>query len=220
MAQAGDADDLAVSLTWAGEAAVVPEPAAPPPPDARRQPRPAPFDQVGAARSPSADPQARRAPAPRPDRPPEPSSWAAAPAPAPRRAPDGASRPGPPRPEAPWASPLPRRSRPLEEPPSTDTLLNILEHLSTLSRLITGTSRASSAELEALGTRVDKAVADLDALQLRVLRSLAGFDALRLRVQQEMADRPPLSDQDVARIADAVTERLLDHVRVQAEAGE
>jgi hypothetical protein len=96
-------------------------------------------------------------------------------------------------------------------------LVNILEHLSTLSRLVTGTSKASTAELKALGSRVDKAVGELEALQLRVLRSLAGFDALRLRVQKEMADRPPLTDDDVDRIADGVTERLLMHVRVETE---
>jgi hypothetical protein len=84
---------------------------------------------------------------------------------------------------------------------------------------VTGTSKASSAELDALGSRVERAVAELDALQLRVLRSLAGFDALRLRVQKELADRPPLTDDDVDRIADAVTQRLLAHVRVETEGG-
>jgi len=101
-----------------------------------------------------------------------------------------------------------------------ETLFNILEHLSTLSRLVTGTSRASTAELDALGSRVEKSVAELDALQNRVLRSLAGFDALRLRVQKELAARPPLSDDDVERIADAVTDRLLAHVRVETEGGQ
>ena len=99
-------------------------------------------------------------------------------------------------------------------------LIGILDHLSTLSRLVTGTSKASTNELQALGSQVEKAVADIDALQRRVLKSLAGFDALRLRVQKELADRPPLSDEDVERIADAVTERLLDSVRVQTEGGE
>ena len=82
---------------------------------------------------------------------------------------------------------------------------------------MTGTSRATSAELAALGAEVNRAVAELDALQLRVVRSLAGFDVLRLRVQRELADRPPLTDDDVARIADSVTERLLDQVRVETE---
>jgi hypothetical protein len=220
MAQAGnDADDLAVSLTWAGEAAVVADPAAAPapPPGARQEPRPAPYDQgprdrrsAPAAAPAEADPQPRPA-----SRPPQPAT-----PPDQRPAPHATARPAGPRSEVPWASPLPRRTWPVEEPQSNETLLNILEHLSTLSRLITGTSRASSAELEALGSRVDKAVADLDALQLRVLRSLAGFDTLRLRVQKQLADRPPLTDEDVARIADAVTDRLLDHVRVQTEGGD
>ncbi len=98
-------------------------------------------------------------------------------------------------------------------------MLDVLDHLSTLSKLVTGTSRASSAELAALGSRVERAVADLDALQQRVGRSLAGFDSVRLRVQKELADRPPLTDGDVDRIAEAVTERLLDHVRVETEDG-
>ena len=118
-----------------------------------------------------------------------------------------------------WAAPVPSRGRPLDGAPPNEALISILEHLSTLSRLVTGTSRASSAELDALGARIEKAVADLDALQLRVLRSLAGFDALRLRVQKELSDRPPLTEEDVARIADAVTARLLDHVRVETEGG-
>jgi len=118
-----------------------------------------------------------------------------------------------------------RRSRPRAGPPTgaftpNETLFNILEHLSTLSRLVTGTSRASTAELDALGSRVEKSVAELDALQNRVLRSLAGFDALRLRVQKALAARPPLSDDDVDRIADAVTDRLLAHVRVETEGGQ
>lgn len=95
--------------------------------------------------------------------------------------------------------------------------MSVLDHLSTLSQLVTGTSRASAAELDALGARVERAVSELDDLQLRVLRSLAGFDALRLRVQKELADRPPLTDDDVDRIAEAVTDRLLDHVRVETE---
>lgn len=89
--------------------------------------------------------------------------------------------------------------------------------MNTLSELMTSTSRASSAEFDALGDRVQRVVADLDSLQLRVVRSLAGFDAVRLRVQTELADRPPLTDEDVDRIADAVTQRLLDHVRVETE---
>ncbi len=95
-----------------------------------------------------------------------------------------------------------------------------MDHLNTLSKLVTGTSKASAAELDALGGRVEKAVAELDALQLRVLRSLAGFDTLRLRVQKELADRPPLTDDDIDRIADAVTDRLLSHVRVETERGQ
>jgi len=83
---------------------------------------------------------------------------------------------------------------------------------------VTGASKASAAEMDVLGARIDKAVGELDDLQLRVLRSLAGFDALRMRVQKELAGRPPLSDDDVGRIADAVTDRLLAHVRVETEA--
>ncbi len=148
------------------------------------------------------------APAP----PPEP-----APAPAPAPASTWAPEPG-------VAEPPQRRPRSREAPPANgiggnETLLSVLEHLSTLSRLVTGTSRATTAELDTLGSRVEKAVAELDALQLRVLRSLAGFDALRLRVQKELADRPPLTDEDVERIADAVTQRLLDHVRVETDGG-
>ena len=128
-------------------------------------------------------------------------------------------------PEPTRAAPLARRPGPNDAPPANgaggnETLVSVLEHLTTLSSLVTGTSRASSAELEALGSRVEKAVAELDALQLRVLRSLAGFDALRLRVQKELADRPPLTDDDVDRIADAVTQRLLNHVRVETEEGQ
>jgi len=99
-------------------------------------------------------------------------------------------------------------------------MISILDHLTTLSSLVTGASRVSTKELDALGSRVEKAITDLDALQQRVLRSLAGFDALRLRVQKELADRPPLTDDDIDRIADAVTERLLDHVRVETEEGQ
>jgi len=104
--------------------------------------------------------------------------------------------------------------------PANETMLSVLEHLSTLSGLVTGTSKASTAELNALGSRVERAVSELDALQLRILRSLAGFDALRLRVQKELADRPPLTDDDVDRIAAAVTDRLLTHVRVETEEGD
>lgn len=86
-----------------------------------------------------------------------------------------------------------------------------------LSELVTVTSRASSAEVTALGHQVERAVADLDSLQLRVVRSLAGFDAVRLRVETDLANRPPLTDEDVGRIADAVTQRLLEHVRVEVE---
>jgi hypothetical protein len=139
---------------------------------------------------------------------------------APRQTPSAEARSRP-RPEPPAPTPRPSAAAGLTNGAgSNETLVNVLEHLSTLSRLVTGTSRASTAELDALGNRVEKAVADLDALQLRVLRSLAGFDALRLRVQKEMADRPPLSDEDVDRIADAVTERLLASVRVETEGGE
>jgi hypothetical protein len=138
----------------------------------------------------------------------------------PRQAPPDERRPRPrPEPPAPVPSPGPSAG-PTNGTAPNETLINVLDHLSTLSRLVTGTSKASTAELEALGNRVEKAVADLDALQLRVLRSLAGFDALRLRVQKEMADRPPLTDEDVDRIADAVTERLLASVRVETEADE
>ncbi len=103
---------------------------------------------------------------------------------------------------------------------ANETLLGVLDHLTTLSQLVTGTSRATSAELAALGGQVEKAVADLEALQQRVVRSLAGFDVLRLRVQKELADRPPLTDDDIDRIADSVTHRLLDHVRVETEEGQ
>ncbi len=100
---------------------------------------------------------------------------------------------------------------------SEDTLHSVLDHLTTLSQLVTGTSRALTAQLNALGGRVDRVVADLDVLQLRVLQSLSSFDEVRLRIQKELADRPPLTDDDIGRIADAVTQRLLDHVRVETE---
>lgn len=155
-----------------------------------------------------------RNPAPR-----RPEPAVPAPAPAGGIRPSRATPPGAVRPADEAAPEAPSRlSRATETArPPTETLVNILEHLSTLSRLVTGTSKASTAELKALGSRVDKAVGELEALQQRVLRSLAGFDALRLRVQKEMADRPPLTDDDVDRIADAVTERLLMHVRVETE---
>lgn len=98
-----------------------------------------------------------------------------------------------------------------------DTLRSVLDHLTTLSQLVTGTSRASAAQLNTLEGRVGRVVADLDVLHLRVLQSLASFDAVRLRIQKELADRPPLTDHDIGRIADAVTQRLLDHVRVENE---
>ena len=130
-------------------------------------------------------------------------------------------------PEEPWAAAAPaappaRRPRPREAVTSNgaipnETLLSVLDHLNTLSQLVTGTSRATSAELADLAGRVDRAVADLDALQQRVVRSLAGFDALRLRVQKELADRPPLTEDDIERIAQSVTHRLLDQVRVETE---
>jgi len=100
---------------------------------------------------------------------------------------------------------------------SEETLRSVLEHLTTLSQLVTGTSRASTAKLNTLDGRVGRVVADLDVLQLRVLQSLGSFDAVRLRIQKELADRPPLTDRDIGRIADAVTQRLLDHVRVENE---
>jgi len=146
----------------------------------------------------------------------------------------GTARPQPPQ-ERPRAQPRPspaqprpsalaRRPRPKDTGTTNgavpnETLLDVLDHLNTLSQLVIGTSRASSTELDAVGNRVERAVADLDALQQRVVRSLAGFDVLRLRVQKELADRPPLSDEDVDRIADGITQRLLDHVRVEAEGG-
>jgi len=100
---------------------------------------------------------------------------------------------------------------------SEETLRSVLDHLTTLSQLVTGTSRASTAQLNTFGGRVDRVVADLETLQLRVLQSLGSFDAVRLRIQKELADRPPLTDHDIGRIADAVTQRLLDHVRVETE---
>ena len=100
---------------------------------------------------------------------------------------------------------------------SEETLRSVLDHLTTLSQLVTGTSRASTAQLNTFGGRVDRVVADLETLQLRVLQSLGSFDAVRLRIQKELADRPPLNDHDIGRIADAVTQRLLDHVRVETE---
>ena len=84
-----------------------------------------------------------------------------------------------------------------------ETLFGVLEHLTTLSSLVTGTSRASTAEL--------------DALQRRIRKSLASFDDVRAAVQDGLAERPLLSDVDVRRIADAVTESLLENVRVEAE---
>lgn len=189
-----DGDDLAVNLSWPGAAAVVPErrpkPQPPEPPPRPRPRRPADEAEPRARQTPTRQPPVRQAPPPQPAARPAPATAALRPD-------DGGATNG-----------------------SVDeTMLSILEHLSTLSRLVTGTSKASTAELDALGKRVEKAVADLDALQLRVLRSLAGFDALRLRVQKELADRPPLTDDDVDRIADAVTDRLLASVRVETEGG-
>ncbi|MEO5680381.1 MAG: hypothetical protein ABIS47_12015 [Acidimicrobiales bacterium] len=145
-----------------------------------------------------------------------------------RPRPTGSARPDP-RPSGGFpGNPAPRRSGPGGPPgrrprPGSDSdgeedaLLGVVELLTILSKLVTGTSRASSAQIDALGTRIERIVGDLDALQLRVVRSLAGFDTVRLRVQQQLADRPPLTDDDVDRIADAVTQRLLDHVRVETE---
>lgn len=158
-------DDLAVSLSWPGSSAIVPE-------------------GIGGG------PESPRAAQPRPS-----TEVAGSTEPRPAKAPAG-------------------------DASTAETLVSVVDHVSTLSRLVTGTSKATAAELDALGTRVDKAVAELDAIQLRVLRSLAGFDALRLRVQKEQADRPPLSDEDVHRIAEAVTDRLLASVRVETEAGQ
>lgn len=143
--------------------------------------------------------------------------------------------------------------RPLDRtpaPPDDAALLRVLDHLTTLSQLVTGTARASKAEIDALGHqvqeavdvlgdslgyrveqvvadldklgedlgyRVEQAVADLDELRQRVLRSLTVFDNVRLRAQAELAERPPLTDDEVDRIAAAVTDRLLDHVRVETE---
>ena len=87
-----------------------------------------------------------------------------------------------------------------------DTLFAVLEHLTNLSSLVTGTSRASSAEL--------------DALQRRIAASQVSFDDVRATVHEELAERPLLSDVDVRRIADAVTENLLENVRVEADEGE
>ncbi|MEJ7764161.1 MAG: hypothetical protein WKF86_01575 [Acidimicrobiales bacterium] len=98
-----------------------------------------------------------------------------------------------------------------------ETLTSILDHLNTLSKLVMTTSRASSTELDTLGERVERAVDDLEALGERVARSLASFDVVRQRVQDELADRPPLTDDDIDRIADGVTERILDEVRVEPE---
>lgn len=123
-------------------------------------------------------------------------------------------------PPPPARSPRPKGPPPDDGALADETILSVLDHLNTLSLLVTGTSKASSAELDALGLRVERAVADLDDLQLRVQRSLAGFDSLRLRVQKELADRPPLTDDDIHRIADAVTDRLLAHVRVETEEGQ
>lgn len=120
----------------------------------------------------------------------------------------------------PKSSARPRQPQPAQGESTNDTMLSILDHLNTLSRLVTGTSKASSADIDALGARVERAVADLDGLQVRVLRSLAGFDTLRLRLQKEMAERRSLSDDEVERIADAVTQRLLKHVRVETEGGQ
>jgi len=93
----------------------------------------------------------------------------------------------------------------------------VLDHLTALSQLVTGTSRASTAQLNALGGRVDRLVADLDVLQLRVLKSLGSFDEVQLRIQKQLADRPPLTDREIGRIARAVTQGLLDQVRVEVE---
>lgn len=214
-----DGDDLAVNLSWPGTAAVVPgrrsgaeEPVRGLSPPGAAAPE-APTDQ----RPPEREAPARKAPSRQSPRSVAPARQAPADARPMRSAP----------PQARQASrqdalPATRRPQPKDGPSTNganpnETLLSILDHLSTLSRLVTGTSKASAADLDALGSRMDKAVAELDALQLRVIRSLAGFDALRLRVQKEMAERPPLTDDEVDRIADAVTQRLLENVRVETE---
>lgn len=97
------------------------------------------------------------------------------------------------------------------------TMLEVLEHLGDLSQLVFTMRQASASDMGVLRSRLDKVVTDLHAMELRVHRSLASFDALQLRLQEGLADRPPLTDQDLDRVADAVTERLLDHVRVASE---
>ena len=228
-----DGDDLAVNLSWPGGPTV-----------AGRRPAPEPGSGQPASAAPPSRPPAPPRAAPPDNRRPVPDDLAVPPGPGPtgsrsmmesapsappvqppatryggatdaRRTQDG--RPSSELPSLPGRRPGTPGSGRAAGTNANETLLSILDHLTTLSQLVTGTSRATSAELAALGAQVDKAVADINALQLRVVRSLEGFDALRLRVQKGLADRPPLSDDDVARIAERVTERLLDHVRVQTE---
>jgi len=123
----------------------------------------------------------------------------------------------PPRPAPAARRPRPKDASPGLDDATNDTLIAVLEHLNTLSSLVTGTHKESATGLQAMGARVEQAVAELEALQLRIVRSLAGFDALRLRLQKELAGRPALSESDLDTIADAVTQRLLTHVRVETE---
>jgi hypothetical protein len=79
-------------------------------------------------------------------------------------------------------------------------LLSVAERVDTLSHIVAGMTKDSSAELS--------------ALQQRIVRSLAIFDTVRLQVK-EFAEKPPLTQDDVHWIADAVTQSLLETVRVE-----
>ncbi len=211
-----DGDDLSVNLSWPSDPSAAARPPPAPSPPGETIP-----DPELAVSPPGEDPSPRAAAPPGAPTPPSGSQVAGRPAASGTRqqAAAGPYGTGPPAPEQPRAARRPRRKEAVTEDGAlpNETLVSVLDHLSTLSQLVTGTSRATSVELADLAGRVDRAVAEIDSLQQRVVRSLAGFDALRLRVQKEMADRPPLTDDDIERIADSVTLRLLDQVRVEAE---
>ena len=97
-------------------------------------------------------------------------------------------------------------------PAVSDAMLDLLGRLRDLDGVVTGRSRSASAALEAVGSRVEKAVADVDALQLRFVRSLAGFEVLWQRIEKELAGRRPLPGADADRIADEIVACLRDHV--------
>lgn len=79
-------------------------------------------------------------------------------------------------------------------PPPDETLLELVDHITTLSSLVTRTSQATSAELQAFAARLDRVAADVDALRRQ------------LDTDQRTGTR--LDDEDVRRIAVAVVQQL------------